>query len=95
MMALLACDADWSAWPIAWPVILTRGTNKRMVEHLDIVVKGISVSLDGRKTKLEAKMQNQWGTFERAWEKIAQLEPGSKEGKIALAEYRISDECPS
>ena len=42
--------------------------DKRMVAHLDDVVKGISESLGGRMTNLEATMQNQWAAFEKKWE---------------------------
>ena len=63
---------------------------KRTVERLEDVVKGISESLRGRMTKLEAKMQSQWETFEQKWEdEIVQLKLGSKEGAITMAEYRI------
>ena len=54
------------------------------------VVAEISESLHGRMTNWEAKLQSQCETFEKTWEdKIVQLEPGSKEGAITLAEYRI------
>ena len=62
--------------------------DKRLMEHLDTVVKGISESIEGRMTNLEATMQNQWTAFEKKWvEKI--VEPDSKKGTTALAEYRI------
>ena len=69
-----------------------------MADRLDDVVKKsvnevgaeISESLHGRMTSLEAKMQNQWKTFEKKREdKILQLEPGTEEGATTLAEYRI------
>ena len=69
-----------------------------MVELLDDVVKKsvnevvavISQSLNGRMTNLEAKMQKQWETFKQKWEdETVQLEPGSKEGTIIVAKYRI------
>ena len=63
---------------------------RRMVERLDDVVKEISESMNGRMTNLEAKMQKQWEMFAKKWEdKIVQLEPGSKEGTITMAECRI------
>ena len=64
--------------------------DKCIVDSLDFVVKGISESLDGRMTNLKGRTQHQRETFERKWEdKIVQLEPGSKEGTISLAEHRI------
>ena len=64
--------------------------DERMVERLDDVVKGIFEFVHGRTTNLEAKLQRQWEAFEQKWEdKIVQLKPGSKEGSVSLAEYRI------
>ena len=59
--------------------------DKRVMEHLDGVVKEISESLEERTTNLEAKMQT---AFEKKWEEKI-VEPDSNEGAIALAEYRI------
>ena len=54
------------------------------------MVAGISESLNGRMTNLEAKMQSQWETFEQKWEdETVQLEAGSKEGSVFVAKYRI------
>ena len=62
--------------------------DKRLMEHLDVVAKGISDSLEGRVTNLEAKIQNQWTTFEKTWEKKI-VEPDSKDCTSTLVEHRI------
>ena len=69
-----------------------------MADRLDDVAKNsvnevvaeISESLNGRMSNWDAKMQSHWRTFEKKWEEhIVQVEPGSKESAITLAEYRI------
>ena len=50
--------------------------DKRMMEHLDVVVKGISESLEVRMTNSEVKVQTQWTAFERKWEEKI-VEPDS------------------
>ena len=66
--------------------------NKRMMEHLDDVVKWISESLEVKMTNLEAKVQNQWTASEKKWEeKIVDtlLHGGNdKSGRIPY-----SDDC--
>ena len=48
-----------------------------VVKSVTEVVAEILESLHGRMTKLEAKVQHQWETFEKKCEeKIVQLEPG-------------------
>ena len=69
-----------------------------MADRLDDVVKKsvnevvaeISEPLHVWMTNWEAKLQSQRETIEQKWEdKMVQVEPGSKEGAITLAEYRI------
>ena len=62
--------------------------DRHMMEHLDVVVKGISDSPEERMTDLGAKMQTRRTAFEKKWvEKI--VEPDSKEGTITVAKHRI------
>ena len=67
--------------------------NQRKLQLIDplngSVAKAVHQVVGGLTAELYRRMQH-WDTFERKWEdKIGQLEPGSKDGAINLAEHRI------
>ena len=61
-----------------------------MTTAVNAAVHGLTAELHGKMTEWESKVQQQWVDFEQKLEdKIVQLEPGSVEGTVSLAEHRI------
>ena len=63
-------------------------TDKRMLEYLDVVVKGISDSLEGRKTKFGSKSAE---PVDDVCKEMGREDRGTRlqEGAITLAEHHI------
>ena len=69
---------------------VTNAVEFSVTKAVNTAAARLSKDLQGRMTAWEKQVQQQWVHFEKMWkDKFVQLEPGSKEGMVSMAEHRI------